>query len=394
MGIVTFTTVVTLLALSVSLAITVALAVPFVWLTVVSSAWLGRVERSRAAALLGVEVASPHAPLPDGMGWLRRLQRRATAASTWREIGYHALLLPVGTVTFSLAVAAVSVPVLMLLLPVLQPFAPRDDLGTLPLGLAVALAGALVLALLTPVIVGHLARFDAWLVRSMLGPAKGAELTARVEQVERSRTALVDAVDAERRRIERDLHDGAQQRLVAVAMDLGMAKAKLDEQSGVTPEVRALVESAHNEARRAITELRDVARGVHPAILEDRGLDAALSSLAARCPVPVRIDVDLPERPPRAAEAVAYYVVAEALTNVAKHAQATQVTVRVSGRAGRLGIEVTDDGRGGAVVGAPGGLGGGLAGLRDRVASVDGWFQVLSPVGGPTTILVELPCAS
>jgi signal transduction histidine kinase len=151
-----------------------------------------------------------------------------------------------------------------------------------------------------------------------------------------------------------------------------------------------LVGHAHDEAKRAITELRELVRGIHPAVLADRGLDAALSSVAARCPIPVELQVDLPERPRAPVEATAYFVVAEALTNVAKHSRARSVRVRVSRRGPTVTVEVTDDGIGGAVVQQAGGL----AGLADRVRAVEGTLRLASPAGGPTTLLAELPCGS
>jgi signal transduction histidine kinase len=198
----------------------------------------------------------------------------------------------------------------------------------------------------------------------------------------------VDAAEAERRRIERDLHDGAQQRLVAVAMELGRAKAKFADDVDAAA---ALVDQAHTEAKAALVELRELVRGVHPPVLTDRGLDAALSGLAARCSVPVTVQVDVPVRPRPAVEAVAYFTVAEALTNVAKHSRATHASVTVDGGpgpAGTLNIVISDDGIGGADA-----AGAGLSGLADRLAGIDGALFVESPPGGPTIISAVLPCA-
>jgi signal transduction histidine kinase len=213
-----------------------------------------------------------------------------------------------------------------------------------------------------------------------------------VSSLTESRARVVDAADAERRRIERDLHDGAQQHLVSLAMNLGMAKEKLDSDPEAAKE---LVTRAHQEAKDSITELRNVIRGVYPAVLTDRGLDAALSALAARSSVPVRLDVRLERRPGATAEAIAYFVVSEALTNVARHSGAQQASVHVELRRDatgrdRLQVAVVDDGKGGATEAA----GSGLTGLRDRVQAVDGTFQLVSPVGVGTTIAVEVPCES
>jgi signal transduction histidine kinase len=196
----------------------------------------------------------------------------------------------------------------------------------------------------------------------------------------------MDAAEAERMRIERDLHDGAQQRLVSLAMELGRAKAKF----GTDPEgAEAIVGQAHEEAKAALAELRNLVRGVHPPVLSDRGLDAALSGLAALSPVPVTVSVDLPTRPPANVEAIAYFVVAEGLTNIAKHSGARHAQVVVVRSGDVLSLEITDDGVGGA---DPAGQG--LSGLAARVAGVDGRLRVTSPAGGPTTLEVTLPCAS
>ncbi|MGE5132575.1 MAG: sensor histidine kinase [Gemmatimonadota bacterium] len=225
----------------------------------------------------------------------------------------------------------------------------------------------------------------AWTAATARSAAATA-LAARIGELETSRAAVVDSAEAERRRIERDLHDGAQQRLVSLAMELGRAKARF----ATDPEgAELIVAQAHEQAKAALAELRNLVRGVHPPVLTDRGLDAALSGLAALSPVPVEVRVDLPRRPPAALEAIAYFVVAEALTNVAKHAHASRAGVSVSLTGGLLSVVITDDGTGGA---DPAGQG--LSGLAGRVAGVDGRLRITSPPGGPTTIEVELPCES
>ena len=188
-------------------------------------------------------------------------------------------------------------------------------------------------------------RADEALAWALLGPSHRAELAVRLESLTRSRADIVAATDAERRRIERDLHDGAQQRLVSLAMNLGMARSRFDD----APEpLRQAIADAHNEAVLALSEMREFIRGLHPAVLNDRGLDAALSGLAARAPLPVRLHVDVPRPAAPSVEAVAYFIVSEALTNVVKHAQATHADVIVTRAANRLRIVVTDDGTGGA----------------------------------------------
>jgi signal transduction histidine kinase len=210
-----------------------------------------------------------------------------------------------------------------------------------------------------------------------------------VTQLEVSKSASLDVAMAERTRIERDLHDGVQPRLVVAAMDLGLARERI-ESGGDTAEVSALIDRAQGETKQAIAELRELVRGIQPAVLTDRGLDAALSSLAARCPVPVTVHVNLDERPPAQVESAAYFIVAEALNNVAKHSEARHARVSVGRDDRTLRVEISDDGVGGARI-EPGG---GLSGLGDRVRAIEGEIRIASPVGGPTTILAELPCGS
>jgi signal transduction histidine kinase len=258
-------------------------------------------------------------------------------------------------------------------------------LGTTPLVVA-GLIG-LVALLAAPPLTRGLAAADAAFARWLLSPPRDAELKARVSELEVSRERVVDAAEAERRRIERDLHDGAQQRLVALAMELGRAKARFADD---VEAAAALVDQAHSEAKAALVELRDLVRGVHPPVLTDRGLDAAISGLVQRCPIPVDTHVDVPVRPRAAVEAVAYFTVAEALTNVAKHSRATHARVVIDGApgpGGTLNVVISDDGIGGAKAD-----GAGLRGLADRVAGIDGALSVESPPGGPTIISAILPC--
>ncbi|MET7333423.1 histidine kinase [Nonomuraea sp. NPDC005650] len=264
-------------------------------------------------------------------------------------------------------------PVVLMLSPVVQPEAEPG----------VAAVGSVAGVLLLPVAAYTI---TAWggargaMVRAMLAP-QGSELN----EVLRSRARLVDAFEMERRRIERDLHDGAQQRLVSLSMALGLARLDLPDDS---PAGR-MVGQAHEEARRALAELRELIRGVHSQVLTDRGLGAAARDVAGRSPVPVDVDVELPGRLPAPVEVTAYYVVSEALANLAKHSRATRgaVTGRVEG--GTLVVEVRDDGVGGADPAR----GTGLTGLADRLAVVDGRLSLSSPIGGPTLIRVEIPCA-
>ncbi len=267
----------------------------------------------------------------------------------------------------------------------LPPFWPAQTRTPIATGFAVALGVALILGV--PPVARAVALGDGLVAVALLGRAPSDELAEQVVHLAQTRTDTVDAADAERRRIERDLHDGTQQRLTALAMNLGVARATLPD---LSPPAQAALEQAHAEAKAALVELRGIVRGLHPAVLDDRGLDAALSGLAARSPVPVSLDVHVPGRLPRPVEAVAYFVVSEALTNVVKHSGASraQVVARVDG--GALRLRIVDDGAGGA----DDSRGTGLTGLRQRVASVDGTLTVESPLGGPTVLEAWIPCGS
>ncbi|MBM7167888.1 sensor histidine kinase [Streptomyces sp. G44] len=224
---------------------------------------------------------------------------------------------------------------------------------------------------------------DARLARECFGPSERDLLRRRIDELATSRAAVVRAVDVERRRVERDLHDGVQQRLVALAMLLGRARR------GRTPErADALLEQAHKEAREVLTELREVAWRIYPTALDSLGLREALGGVSERCAVPVRMEYDVPEPLPSAVETAAYFVVSEAVNNAAKHASADEVFVRVHGDGTSVVVLVRDTGVGGADP-----SGSGLTGLGSRVAALDGTLRVDSPLGGPTTITAELPCA-
>ncbi|MFJ5232165.1 sensor histidine kinase [Kitasatospora sp. NPDC088391] len=339
-------------------------------------------QRSRVRSLYGLEIPSR---LPPGAGWLARLR----AGLTWRQAVHHLLVAPLQALASGLLLALWGAAAVLLgffgwvwLLPPDNPM--RGKPGWTETGVAVT-AGGLLLLLAMPWLAALLAALDLWTVRALLGPNRAEVLERRVEHLTRSRVDVVDAADAERRRIERDLHDGAQQRLVSLAMNLGLARRTL---KNVPPEAMEVIVAAHDEAQAAIKELHDLVRGLHPAVLEDRGLDAALSGIAARSPVPVHLTVDLPGRMAPTVEAVAYFTVSEALANAAKHSRASRVDLALRRRADRLLLTITDDGVGGADAGR----GTGLSGLRKRAASVDGTFAITSPRGGPTTITMELPC--
>ena len=389
-GAATFSVVVTLLALTVGLLITFPLALPFAWLLFAAAHLIGRIERSRYAALLGVALADPVPPL-QAQSWFGRLSERAKSKARWREIAHALLMLPLGVLTFVTAQVIWCGSAALVALPFLVGHMPGGtakfwlfEVGSGFPAVVAAVVGVAGLAVVAPWLTLLLVRLDVAAARLLLSPGRADEIDARVTRLETSRAAAVDSAESERRRIERDLHDGAQQRLVALAMDLGAARERLesDPEGG-----RALVAEAHEEAKAALRELRDLVRGIHPVILEDRGLDAALSAVVARVPVPVTLQIEVAERPSPAIESAAYFVVTEALTNVARHAQATQAHVAIVRATDRLVIEVRDDGVGGADAAR----GTGLAGLRNRVAAFGGTLDVISPSGGPTTLLATLP---
>ena len=384
---------VTLLATSAGLIITFPLAIPTVWLLFVGVRFCAYLERSRFAALLGEAIGDPVAPLAGKHIWNRWLER-LKSWPRWREGIYMLVAFPLGLMTSGLAMAAWCGSIALVFLPFYVDSLPGDtakfwlfDLGMGPGVLLATLIGLSGLLVVAPWLVRGLAGLDTFVARRLLeGPRKN-DLGAKVTALETSRAAAVDSAEAERRRIERDLHDGAQQRLVSLAMGLGAARARLEDD----PEGGArMVAEAHEDAKAALKEIRDLVRGIHPVILEDRGLDAALSAVVARSPVPVRLDVDVAVRPPAAVESAAYFVVSEALTNVARHAQATEAAVTIVRAGDRLVVEVRDNGLGGADPE----LGTGLAGLRSRVTGMGGRMDIVSPPGGPTTLLVELPCGS
>ncbi|MEU6340701.1 sensor domain-containing protein [Streptomyces sp. NPDC046977] len=341
-----FVYVVVVLSLGIGLSVTVV-GLPLLAMGLAGCRLLGWLERIRARGLLGVAVDEPRRLRPGRMGFFPWLWTSLKDPVAWRHALYFLARLPWGIATFTIALTS-----LFVAWPVL-PFIARG-----------------------------LANADRAMVRGLLSPSD--ELERRIAELESDRGTVVDTAAADLRRIERDLHDGAQARLVALAMDLGLAKEKLLED----PEAAArMVGDAHGEVKLALQELRDLARGIHPAVLTDRGLDAALSSVAARCTVPVQVSVDLQARPAPAIEGIAYFTVSELLQNISKHSGARRAAVELWRSDGRLMIQVRDDGRGGASTAS----GSGLAGLAERLGSVDGLLVIDSPQGGPTTVTAELP---
>jgi signal transduction histidine kinase len=389
MGILTFTVVVTGWAVSLGLAITLV-GLPLAMATIYVSRWLAWVERRRAALVLGEPIAGVY-KAPTG-GFLSRLKALFSDPSTWKDLAWHLLLLPVGIADFTIAVTAWSASFGLISMPAWWWALPKSDPTELGLfqvdswGHAfLAMAIGIVLLPVAAALVRGTAAASGALSRIVLGPSR-RQLEERVEILAQTRAGAVDAAAAELQRIERDLHDGAQARLVALALDLGMAEERFDRD----PEgARELVEKARGEARLAMGELRDLARGIRPALLSERGLGEAISALAARTSLPTTVEADLDGRLPAPVELAAYFTVAEALTNAVKHSRARSAKVRLWREDGRLRIEVRDDGLGGADAN-----GHGLDGLHKRLAALDGTLAIASPVGGPTVLYAEVPCGS
>ena len=373
-------------------------ALPLLFLVVVFLAVpvLTAIERYRLRATAGIEI--PLQPAIEHRSTKAGILSYARSPATWRQLGYHLLAAPVAAAAAAAAFAAWLAGICGALVYAYAWLVPgllsRDQSSPAPgyilrrLGIPFDVyltVGGLVLLAAAPQLTAAVAALDAAAARALLGPSRAQELEHQVEHLTQTRTGAVDAADAERRRLERDLHDGTQQRLVALAMRLGMARA---EPADAT-QAHQVIAEAHEDAKAALAELRNLVRGLHPAVLADRGLDAALSGVTARMAIPVRLTVDLPRRPSPVVEAVAYFVVSESLTNITKHAQASQAEVVVQRAGDRLHIIVSDDGAGGADPAR----GTGLAGLAKRAASVDGTFEIASPPGGPTLITVDLPCA-
>jgi signal transduction histidine kinase len=305
------------------------------------------------------------------------------------------LLFPFGLALFIVAVVCWSVAISLFTAPIWWFAIPEDKRGDFlwpgnkfdnPFEWVLTIGGGLLLLLLTPWIIRGLLAVHKAVMRGLLGPTR-RELEKASERLAAQRDLAVSSASGDRRQIERDLHDGAQARLVSLAVDLGRARRRLEE-GGSTEEAAELVRVAHEDAKQALVEIRDLARGIHPAVLTDRGLDAALSALAARSPVPVSLATEIGERPPEAAEAAAYFVVSEALANVVRHSGAERAAVSVVRAGGILVVEVRDDGQGGA---SPDG-GSGLVGLEERVGALGGTLVVESPPGGPTSITAVIPC--
>ena len=395
LGIAWFTIVVTGLSLGAGLVVLALIGLVVLVATVFAGRLIGIVERARASALLGIEVPPPlPAESRHEQGNWRRIKAMLLDAPGWKGLGYGVIMLPLGIMNFTIVVTLWSIALAGMSYPLWGWATPQNNWYGHPVHGWIKtgwISGAFVVGVLVLIAVPHvvrgLAAVDRGLIKGLLGGSPAAELRQRVESLTVSRDASVDVAESERRRIERDLHDGVQAQLVTLAMDLGMARQKLAAGHDADPAVLALVERAHDDSKRAVSELRNLVRGIHPAVLTDRGLDAAVSALAARSPIPVEVNISLATRPPATLESAAYFVIAEALTNAAKHSGASLIRVDVRVVDGRLRVEVSDDGCGGADAEH----GGGLAGLAGRLAAVEGRLRVASPIGGPTAVLAELP---
>ena len=351
--------------------------------------WLADLERRLIGRLVGVEISSPYRPDPVGGRWWRRVAARISDPATWKDLAFLLLQLPLGILSFTVTVTVLSLGLGLLLAPAYYWALPDGDwiaslqVDTLLEAVAAVPVGALILLLGIPGL-SALGRLYGWLAAQLLGSNADPELTAQVHELQDARSRIIAAADAERRRIERDLHDGAQQRLVALALNLRMAEQRA---ASGDPAAGELVRQAGEEAQLALKELRDLARGIHPAILTNRGLPAALEDLASRATVPVEVTAAPDERLPDAVEAAAYFVVSECLANIGKHAQATSATVAVTVEDGRLSVVVADDGVGGAELGD----GSGIQGLGDRVGALSGSLAVESPPGEGTRVVASIP---
>jgi signal transduction histidine kinase len=361
---------------------------------------LGSLHRRLLRRLLGDPVEAPPRFQP-GTGVLGRLDRRLRDRAAWRGVWYSLIKLPVAAVqlyavTLTIfGLVDITYPVDWLLFrnhSAGTSLSPMVAIVPFPFGGAFQISSwlgtypAAFLGALCVICAAWLARginaADHALVRSLLAPTSMAE---RVSELERTRTLAVEDSAAALRRVERDLHDGAQMRLAALAMNLGMAREKLDEDDDAT--VRELIDAAHRNAVDALGDLRDLARGIHPPVL-DNGLASALDSLAASSAIPASVTASIGQRPAPAIETIAYFCAAELIANATKHSYANQITINISTeRAGVLRLDVTDDGVGGADAAR----GSGLSGLVQRVSTVDGRIDVSSPPGGPTAVTVMLP---
>ena len=393
-GVARFSWVVTLLSVGVGTAFNIG--VPLVAFTVRSGRAIGAFERRRVGALTGAVLQPPRAKVMSSGVW-SWIRESFNDRAGWKGLAYGVVMLPWSVLTFTLVVSLWTIGLAGLAAPLYDWLLPdgTTDFGSYEftgwgrIGLIAAYVagGALVLFVLS-FIVDFITRVQIAFSKSLLSLGRADYLEQKVDDLDQSRTASIAAAEDERRRIERDLHDGTQQRLTGVAIDLGIARERLtavgDEQS------RELVDRAHEGVKEAIAELRNLVRGIHPAILTDRGLDAAVSALVARISANVAVHSDLDRRLAPEVESTAYFTIAELLTNIVKHSTAASAMLTIRDMGETLEVEALDNGGGGASV-QPGG---GLDGLQTRLRAIGGAIDVVSPSGGPTRVKVTIPCAS
>jgi signal transduction histidine kinase len=387
LGVAEFSILVTGLSFGFGTAITL-IGIPVLALMLYLWRWMAQGERRLIGALIGRRIPDPYRPPAEGEGRWGALKRRFADPSTWKDLVFLVLQLPAGVVSFAAAVGVLAGAGALIGAPAYYSNDEGIELGfanvhTLPGALVLMVAGFVVAFVGIPLL-GALGRLYGWYAEQLLGSNADPELTAEVTELRGAQARVFAAADAERRRLERDLHDGAQQRLVSLALTLRMAEQRAAKGDPDAPE---LVRQAGEEVTKALDELRDLARGIHPAILTNRGLAAALDDLAGRAAVPVEVTEAPAERLPDPVEAAAYFVVSECLANIGKHANASEATVAVRERDGALVVTVADDGEGGAALDG----GSGLQGLRDRVAAIDGRLFVESPAGEGTRVEAVLP---
>lgn len=372
--------------------VTVVVGVP---LTLITVRWLRAVadwHRLWATEEMGIPIARPYRPIPEG-NILTRFVAVTTDRATYRDLLWALVDVSAGVTVSILPISFLLGTVFYLSYPLLIAVTPSDVFRQ-PFGAGwhldwphsflmwpfAVLSFWLFWVGTKPLMVGY-----AKMTKALLAPNEKQRLALRVAQLTESRAETVDTQAAELRRIERDLHDGAQARLVSLGMSLGMAETLLASNPDAAGELLA---EAREATGLALSELRDLVRGIHPPVLADRGLDGAVRALALASPLPVEVNIDLPGRPPAPVESAVYFAVAETLTNAAKYSGATSAWIRIAYTDGRLGVMVGDDGGGGATAAS----GGGLHGIERRLAAFDGTMVLASPIGGPTIVTMELPC--
>jgi signal transduction histidine kinase len=386
--------------LGIALFVINVVAIPLIVVTVGIPILLGAIPATRGFADLhrklagqinGVEIPRPYRrpPVPGIVNYLRTA---LTDRATWRDLAWLIVNAVLGFTMLVLSASLFFGSVFYLIYPFLVWVTPAGVFDH-PFGFFTVNAVesfmmwpfAVLLFVLWWRYGRPLVRANARLTASLLGPTESARLEQRVRQLATTRAESVDTQAAELRRIERDLHDGAQARLAALSMNLGLAETLVERDPATAQQ---LLTEARESASHALTELRDLVRGIHPPVLADRGLDGAVRALAMACPLRVDVQIELPGRPPAPVESAAYFAIAEALANLVKHSAATTAWIQISYEHSRLHVLVGDDGIGGAEVTE----GGGLHGVQRRLAVFDGTLTVVSPGGGPTTVVLDVPC--